>query len=49
MKNEFESDSKDELENDFVTYLKNKYENRNVEVGELCIIKEREEFYKTSE
>ena len=42
--NKFNTKSKDELEIKFMTYLKDKYQNQNVDVKEVNIITERKEF-----
>ena len=45
-KNTFKTNSKNLLENEFMSYLKEKYENKKIDVSSLNIIKEREEFLK---
>lgn len=42
---EFHCKNKQDLENKFMEFLKNKYENKEVDKNELNIIKEREEFF----
>ena len=45
-KNTFKTNSKNLLENEFMSYLKEKYENKKIDSSSLNIIKEREEFLK---
>ena len=42
--NKFNTKSKDELEIKFMAYLKDKYQNQNIDVKEINIITERKEF-----
>ena len=42
--NKFNTKSKDELEIKFMAYLKDKYQDQNVDVKEINIITERKEF-----
>ena len=46
-KNKYYIDSKDVLRNEFLSYLKEKYENKEVDIKMLDVITEREDFLKS--
>ena len=45
----FKSKEKNALETKFLNYLKDKYENKQIDLSKINIIEEREDFFKKEE